>query len=119
MKFLKLVNFPLALFRDSKYGKTPKAVNIPWDNIGSSVLAMRLKHIQVNVADSDDFITYVPIIDEDKLNNIMPLINRDINELNIIQPELDSSAEIVEDDYETWKEEALGEKKKILNKDQE
>ena len=94
MNYLKLTNAPLSILKDEKYnGKTD---DVDWTYCGFN------KNVVSKFAlgyrdDSGDFIQYVPISDETKLENILIDFQADLAELGE-----EHTAEVVADDRDQW-----------------
>ncbi len=100
-KYLKLVNVPLTIFKEARYGKRIGGGSIPWVSMGFNVIEVSEKALQYYEVDGS-YITYLPIYDENLLNNIFHKIEEDILDLEKIFPDNEYSAEIVNDDRVLW-----------------
>jgi c-di-AMP phosphodiesterase-like protein len=104
-KYLKLVNVPLVIFSAPRYGNRISGGPIPWQAMGFNSLVTKSKSVQYIGSNSDSF-TYLPIVDESKVNAILPKILEDIEILKTFSPEKSFIFEIVEDNYDSWKNQA-------------
>ena len=97
MKYLKLVNTPLRLLENSKYGSvSPSENKIPWSACGFNVSVLAKKSVQ-HRDDNDDFIQYVHISDDEKFASIKPILEADVAELGE-----GFSVSVVDDDSVNW-----------------
>jgi len=101
MKYLKLVNVPWKYFQDKKYGKHVRGGPIRWIAMGFN--AQVIQKLLVQFEDGDDHYDYIPIADEDKVKDILPLIETDMQETKELLGDLANiQHEIVADDRENW-----------------
>jgi hypothetical protein len=109
MKYLKLVNIPWKYFKEDRYGTHTRGGPIRWISMGFN--AQIIQRLKVQFEDANgDHIDYLPIADESKVQNILPLIAADMAETVRLSQEANDGAvyswEIVEDDREAWLAEA-------------
>ena len=80
MNYLKLVNTPLSIFENSKYGAKASGESLlRWTSAGFNKLAITQLAVQYQNGNQH---TYLPITDETKLNAAMVHINSDVSFLN-------------------------------------
>ena len=95
MKYLKLVNVPLSIFSRIKgrYGDSiPGSGKIPWVAMGFNSMVTQSRAVQYR--DKESTITYLPVVDEDRVKATLKLLKEDIKDL------LDSpSASIVDKEH--------------------
>jgi hypothetical protein len=96
MKYLKLTNCPIAILKDAKYQGDLEKDRINWPVLGFNVGQLKINSFQYS--SGDDFIQYLPITDEAKLNNFLAEIQADLVALGGSR-----SAEIVDEDTEVVK----------------
>tara|TARA_R110002074_G_scaffold139781_3_gene285753 strand:- start:6404 stop:6763 length:360 start_codon:yes stop_codon:yes gene_type:complete len=116
MKFLKLVNVPLGIFKDPKYGARVSGGLIPWRAMGFNSMVTKTKNIQYFDL-LDNQLTYLPIVDQLKTEAILGHIATDMAVLKTNFPDKEYSAKIVEDDFDQWK--AIAESISASNSDNE
>ena len=100
MNYLKLVNIPISIFQDSKYGAPNSGSKIPWSNLGFNTTIVSTLAVQYSTT-ADDSITYLPISDDIRLNTYFSKISDDTLILNSASDKI-CTTEIVSDDRTQW-----------------
>ena len=106
MKYLKVVNMPLSVLKDPKYGTPTGNSKIPFEACGFNKTVVMQNQVQYSDPATGDFLTYLPISDESKTNAVLADMQADASNLGSLVNGKTYSVEIVEDDYANWKAEA-------------
>ena len=102
MKYLKLVNIPLEIFADPKYGKPTGGSRVCFEEIGVNKTAVKLLAIQYTEYSSRNHVSYIPISDENKFDSHQSNMDEDLELYKSLDPSKTFSIEKIEDDREVW-----------------